>query len=38
MNNNLDHSFERKLLSTDRKLQLTLGSYLTRMANFRGAI
>ena len=26
MDNNLDHSFERKLLSTGRKLQLTLGS------------
>ena len=25
MDNNLDHSFERKLLSTGRKLQLTLG-------------
>ena len=36
MDNDLDHSFERKLLSMGRKLQLTLGpwSYLTRMANF----
>ena len=32
MDNNLDHPFERKLLSTGRKLQLNLGPMVLRMA------